>query len=386
MDKVRVRTESMIVRLSKKSISEGFELLDKGYVLGAMRLFMFKADTAPPFEAVICFDCIGQILLQMGELEDAAEHFENATERYQMIMQPILSELMRVQKIQATQGASEAIAKCLQLIDAQLEGKEVGTELSDMFPDLKSKSAMCRVYATLAGLYVELVNTYLDENNIDSLENNTPDAQRHCVHIQDLLAKALVAINASLSIGKWDRIHMAIYTKAQILERKSKFSPHGAQSTEYLDLYKQCIDMNGNYILAYEKLLSHCSMVDANAKSPLTHDLVENLFQQALSHHPKSDIIVQFAYFLSDISKDNEGIALLDKYISEPPNEEGKSFIITKDSTEQLISKLYRAKAAILADNDLVHEAIESVQQGLALCPSDELSNKMLADLNSLYA
>src|SRR3989338_7765918 len=91
---LRARTQSMAQRLAKQPLSEGFDLWDRGYILGAMRLFTFKAENAPPFQVGMILDAMGHLLCSLAEWEDAKENFNYAAEKYQLIQQPILAEIM----------------------------------------------------------------------------------------------------------------------------------------------------------------------------------------------------------------------------------------------------------------------------------------------------
>ena len=50
-------------QLGRKPLSEGFELWDRDYMLGALRLFQCKLEVAPPFEVAACLDAVGDILV-----------------------------------------------------------------------------------------------------------------------------------------------------------------------------------------------------------------------------------------------------------------------------------------------------------------------------------
>jgi len=100
----------MAQRLAKQPMSEGFVLWDRGYNLGAMRLFIFKAENSPPFQLGPCLDGIAHLCARMGEAADANENFGYAAEKYSMIQQPVLGKVMTIKGIEATEGAEKALA------------------------------------------------------------------------------------------------------------------------------------------------------------------------------------------------------------------------------------------------------------------------------------
>ncbi|PHR11930.1 MAG: hypothetical protein COA40_09190, partial [Aequorivita sp.] len=175
MRAARVRTESMAQRLAKKPMSEGFELWDRGYHLGAMRLFIFKAETSPPFQLGPCLDAVGHLLLNLEEYADAKENFGYAAEKYELIQQPILAELMNVKGVEAMEGPASAV----QRLQAYLSAADPNRGASAF--DAKTKAGVARSFAYLAELYLKV------------------DATAHA-------GQAIADAEYAVSLG-WDRVH-----------------------------------------------------------------------------------------------------------------------------------------------------------------------------------
>eukprot|EP00756_Hemistasia_phaeocysticola_P049536 Hpha_TRINITY_DN24034_c0_g1::TRINITY_DN24034_c0_g1_i1::g.130340::m.130340 len=128
----RIRTESMIDRLGRKPLQEGFDLWDKDYLLGAMRLFQCKLEIAPPFESAVCMDAVGEILNELDDAEEAREHFCGASDKYLLVSKRILSELMLCKAEEVRAGAQNALNRLVHILepfDARMFQGRIGDQL-----------------------------------------------------------------------------------------------------------------------------------------------------------------------------------------------------------------------------------------------------------------
>lgn len=330
----RVRTESMAQRLAKQPISEGFMLMDKGYVLGAMRLFIFKAETSPPYQLGACLDAMGHLLARLEEGEDAKENFGYAAEKYELILQPVLASLMKIKGQEATEGKGAALAA----ITALLQEKDPKREAASL-TDAKLKAALARCYHFRSELLLET--------------SETPDAA------------ALADAELAASIG-WDRGHLAWFTVAQA--RQASGNDAGA-----IEAYEKCIAVNPHFVLAYEEAIPLLAATGAGERALA-------LFPKAIEQHPKSSLIRGYAFALSSAGNDTEALALLDKYIKDPPHEETESLVAEAGGTTSLFLK---AKAAIYADSGKMPEALAAATEALAHAPNDEEAKQLIADIKA---
>lgn len=326
----RVRTESMAQRLAKKPIAEGFELWDKGFTLGAMRLFIFKAESSPPFQLGPCLDAVAHLLEQMDELDDAAENYGFAAEKYDLIQQSTLSRLMKVKATLCKDGADVAVKEFDALL-LELDADHKAAEL----PDGKAKAAIARVYNARA-------EAILEQENGD-------------------VKKALDDAMYASQIG-WDRSHIALYTIGQAKERLEDF-------TGAIEAYTKAITANPKYLQPY-LALSQVVRGD-NPQRALEY------LTAAIEVHPRSAIIRDKAYIMSELKDDAGALAFLDAMIADPPVEEGEG-IGEKGSTE---ATLYKAKAAILADLGRMDEALASAEAAVKKVPTDVEAAQMVADI-----
>lgn len=328
----RNRTESMAQRLAKKPIAEGFELWDRGFCLGAMRLFIFKAESAPPFQLGPCLDAVANILFVMNEIEDAAENFGFAADKYSLIQQPILSKIMEIRVDQCLNGPQSAVPKAsalLEEVDKDRKAHEVTCP--------KTKTAIARAYYTHADLLTRVENGDLD--------------------------LALKNAQYAVEIG-WDRVHM---THSLIGNIKLALRDNEGSITAF-----QCAaNVNEKYleplvkmVLIYKKTNPEKAMETLN---------------QAIEVHPRSALIREKAYMMSDKSV-VDAVAFLDSIIAVPPVEEAENGLSSKADT---LATLHKAKAAILADGGNMTDAMAAVEAALEACPGDEEATSMKADIAS---
>eukprot|EP01084_Bolivina_argentea_P057067 104337_1 len=334
--KARVRTESMAQRLSKKPLSEGFELWDKGYFLGAMRLFIFKAETSPPFQLGACLDAMGHLLARMDEGPDANENFGFAAEKYEMIQQPVLAQLMKLKGIDAEKGPEEALAGVNALLAEHDADKKAAA-----IEDNKLKTAVARAYHFRAELLLDI-----------DAEKNATEA------LQDSLMAAAAG---------WDRDHVAHYLAGSLQEQLGDKAAATAS-------YEKAIARNANFVASYESLARVLAGTEGGAQKQV------DVLAKAIELHPKSTLIRQKAFAMSEVGQEAEAFAMLDTYIATPPHEETEALVSTPGAASATFLK---AKAAIYADGGKMEEAQAACNEALKHSPGDEEATAMLEDIKS---
>jgi tetratricopeptide (TPR) repeat protein len=332
-----MRTESMAQRLSKQPMSEGFVLMDKGYNLGAMRLLTFKAENSPPFQLGPCLEAIATILLRMEEAADAQENFGYAAEKYTLISQPVLAEVMTIRGVEATKGTEEALKLAEDLI-TKVDGD--GNALN--LPEGKQKQNIARAYHLRADLRMQ----------IGQIEGAIADAQ------------------IAAAIG-WDRAFEAHYTLG--LLHMHKGDDNAAQNA-----LSQAITLNQNYLPAYEALVEVLERLGDGAREQLLATV-----SKAIELHPRAQLIRTKAFALSESGKDAEALQMLDDYVAKPPHEETEALFSAAGAAEAVFLK---AKAAIYGDQGKIADAINAVETALQKLPGDEEATAMLKDLKELQS
>uniref|UniRef100_A0A7S1MQU6 Tetratricopeptide repeat protein n=1 Tax=Neobodo designis TaxID=312471 RepID=A0A7S1MQU6_NEODS len=333
----RMRTESMAMRLSKQPMSEGFILMDKGYNLGAMRLLTFKAEGAPPFQLGACLEAIATITARMGEGEEAQESFKNAADKYALIQQPVLGEVMKIRGVEAVEGTEAALKLADDLI-AQCDPEGKATEL----PDNKTKQNVARAYHLRGDLRMQMGT------------------------IQEALADAQKAA----AMG-WDRVFEA-HTLLGVLHA------HVGDTAAARASLEKAIALNPNYLQAYEELIPVLQKEGEGARDALLATLTK-----AIELHPRAALIRAKAFALSEAGKDGDAIAMLDNYLANPPHEETEALFTAPGATACIFLK---AKAAIFGDQNKLDDAIAAVQAALEKAPGDEEATAMLSDLTEIKA
>lgn len=339
MRAARVRTESMAQRLSKKPISEGFDLMDRGYNLGAMRLFIFKAETSPPFQLGPCLDAVAHLLFGLDEYADAKENFGFAAEKYDLIQQPILAEVMRIKGTEAISGP-EAALPLLQALLARLDaGKQIHTS-----SDTRAKNGLARAYAYHAELLLKT----------------------------DAAANAIVAgldAEYSTTIG-WDRQHTAWLLLGQAKQQVGDLA--GASQA-----FDRAIQLVPNYLAAYEAAINVSKGLGSEPAKLL------KLLETAIGIHPRSMLLREKAFALSDQGQDAAALTFLDELIANPPPEETDSISFGSGGT---VATLLKAKAAILADAQRLPEALAAAKAAVEANPGDEEAVAIAADIEGSLA
>jgi tetratricopeptide (TPR) repeat protein len=334
----RQRTMSMAQRMSKQTLADGFDLWDRGYVLGAMRLFTFKAENAPPFQVGQILDAMGHLLLSLEEFEDARENFTFAVEKYELIQQPILAKVMAAKAVEAIKGpeaAFELMAEAVKQFDGEKQSADA--TLKD-----KAKAPFGRMYQYRGQLLLALGKT--DE--------------------------ALADTKRAVELG-FERVHIALVQLGQAEEDKGNAA--GA-----IAAYKAALAKNANVISAYLPLALLLEKDDKKAEAL-------EVLSRAIELHPRAIFIRQKSYLLSELSagKEADALAFLDGFIKNPPHEEAESVFSAGGSS---VGEMYKAKAAILADAGKLPEAKAAAQEALKLNKNDEEAVGLLAAIESAIA
>eukprot|EP00759_Apiculatamorpha_spiralis_P049827 PhF_6_TR44482/c0_g1_i1/m.68494 len=327
----RVRTESMAVKLAKQPISEGYALWDKGFILGAMRLFIFKAETVPPFQLAGCLDAIAHLMLQVEEFEDAIENLTNAAEKYEMIQSPLLAKVMRAKVLEAQNNISGAIAAIEDVL------KEFDSlSLADLqTKDAKTKTGLARAFIYRAELRAA---------NSGSLDDALKDA------------------NTAVALG-WDRTHTGNVLIAQILASKGDLE--GA-----LNAYKAGTT-NVNCFAAFEG-------AGLTLKQLKRFTEAQPFLDAALALHPKTALIRETAFTLAEAGNEAGALEFLEKYITHPPMEE-------MDPTAPVLRRttLHKAKAAVLADGGKFEAALQTLEAAREVDSGDAEVTEMIGQIKS---
>ena len=331
MKAARARTESMAQRLAKKPISEGFELWDKGFYLGAMRLFIFKAESAPPYQLAPCLDAVANLLVEMDEIEDAAENFEFARGKYDIVQQPDLAMLMEVSGLECNSGSKLALAKLNEYIQAK-DQKEIESA------DAKVKTAFARLFYTKAAMTVRAEGSF---------------------------EEAKGAVENAIALG-WERVHVGYFLLGKI--KAALGDVEGATAA-----YKQALHHCPQYLAPHLELIRILRESDPVATL--------KLLDEAIAVHPRSAIIRDKAFLLSEQGSDQDAVKLLDDMIASPPVEESEGGLSCKEAS---VATFLKAKAAIYADMGKLAEAVEAAEMAVQQVPTDEEAKVMLKDIKGV--
>lgn len=315
----------MIDRLGKKPISEGFELWDKEYTLGALRLLQCKVDSqtaagAPPFEVAQALDAVGEIMASLEDDEEAAEHFKLAAEKYRLIQKTVLGDLMDAKAA----VSMEQIDKLLAPFDEKVEK---GSD--DIAADAKKEEA------SVGRAYLYRAQLLLEKGNKEG---------------------ALAAADLAVKLGA-TRIHIAHSVRGKILAELGKAAEAKAAHETALkerSCYFPALD-------ALYQLQREAGEVDAALQT----------LDTAISLHPQAGLIREKAFILSEKGNDDAALELLDKAIESPPVEE------TEGTDTQSKCTLLRGKAACLADLERFDEALKVLARCLEFDPDDEEAKHM---------
>lgn len=344
MHNARIRTESMVQRFAKLPISEGYELWDKDYPLAALRFFTFKsdADGAPPFQIAPCLDATGEISLRLEGFDDAKTQFGLAADKYQLIFQPLLAELMRTKITEATDGASKALERLkeyLKKMDPEYKG-------GDSKADRKLKMGLARCYCYLS----ELILSTAEE---DDLSTAAPEAVK--------------AASLAVELG-WDRVHCGYRALGDALDALGDFE-------KAKEAYTKAISLCPYYSEAYERLID----VSKSLKDPPSTLIA--LLDKALEVRHRASLVREKAFVISDMNGDAAALEFLNENISKPPREEME---LCDTSGGPSVCTLLKAKAAILADAGKMKEALEAAEAAAAAYPRDEEAPRLVNDIKGM--
>nr|CCC92856.1 conserved hypothetical protein [Trypanosoma congolense IL3000] len=342
MRRGRVRTESTIQRFSKTPIGEGFDLWDRDYLLGAIRLFLFKAETAPPFQVGPCMDATAEILMQMEEIEDAGEQFTAAAEKYSVTQQPQLSKLMKIKALECSEGPTVALAELTKFLDEEISSASAAT----------FSPPVVRACAYQAELLLKTAN------------GQTPEVVEKAIEV------------AKLSCNhQWDRVHRGYIALGDALTA-------GGRRVDAVKAFKDALEVSPNCLAAIERHISVLKDLiaeggdDARIKQLRTEML--GLLSRAIDLHPRPTLIREKAFLLSETEGDEKALEFLEPLICNPPPQEADA---TNKCGGETIATLLKAKAAILADGGKLQEALTVAELALKESPGDEEAMSIVAEL-----
>lgn len=335
----RVRTESMIQRLGKKPMQEGFDLWDKDFVLGALRLFQCKLETCPPFEQAPCLEAIGTILYLIDETEEALEHWQLAMEKYETINKAPLVALMkaRIAETQSGGGTTAALKVCAEALAATDGGEAPGDA---------AKQNVGRLLLYRADLHGK--------------EENFSAAIQDC-------DKAASFGPGWLKAG--DSTFHAHFLKASLLNAQDR-------TEEAIAAVKEALKLRPEHFQSWE-LLSQMKQ-----KDPVDVQGALDAIEKAFELHNKATLLRDKAFMLSELGKDEEAIKVCDDTIAKPPHEETEAMA----GPAEAVGIMYKAKAAILADAGRMDEASAALKEALRNDPHDAEALRMSADVSTTLA
>lgn len=366
MQQARTRTESMVQRFAKKPISEGYELWDRDYPLGALRLFTFKSESAPPFLVAPCLDSMAEICVQMKGFEDASEQYCEAAAKYAVIQQPVLAELMRIKNTEVTQGTAAALA-ALEAFMATADPQRVGGEKEG---ELKTRSALARCYAYWAELL-------LTASEGDELSDDEAAAARDAAREHAALAVHLGYDRVHVGYGVLGDCEDALgHTRAAVeaYEEAVRLCPHYAQALERLTAI-----LREEPLAAQEEGEAEAEAEGAGAEEAIRRGKVKllGLLDQALEAHPRAALAREKAFLLSELEGDAAALQFLEVQLQHPPVEE------TANSDRGSRCVLLKAKAAVLADGERFPEALEAAKLAVEAQPEDAEALSLVQDIES---
>eukprot|EP01065_Artemidia_motanka_P048680 TRINITY_DN789_c1_g1_i1.p2 TRINITY_DN789_c1_g1~~TRINITY_DN789_c1_g1_i1.p2 ORF type:complete len:411 (+),score=166.88 TRINITY_DN789_c1_g1_i1:79-1233(+) len=332
----RVRTESMIQRLSKKPLQDGFDLWDKDYVLGALRLFQCKLEGCPPFEQAPCLEAIACILVVIEELEEAVEHFQLAAEKYDLVQKKPLACLMRARMAEVQTGPEEAIRVC----GEGLADHDAGADIP-----AAQKPQVARLLIFRADLHGKTKNELAGIKDADA-----------AIALGPMILKAN------------DTVHTAHFTKGQLLQSLDKVD-------EAAKAFTAATTARPEHFASWEAL-SGIKQQQGDLDGAL------QAIDKAFALHGKAALLRNKAFVLSEMGRDDDALKVCDEAIAKPPHEETEALTGPAGS----VAILHQAKAAILADSGKLEEAAMCLKEALKCDPQDSDALRMSADINTTLA
>eukprot|EP01062_Namystynia_karyoxenos_P066763 TRINITY_DN60700_c0_g1_i1.p1 TRINITY_DN60700_c0_g1~~TRINITY_DN60700_c0_g1_i1.p1 ORF type:complete len:434 (+),score=183.71 TRINITY_DN60700_c0_g1_i1:96-1304(+) len=328
----RVRTESMIDRLGRKQLGEGYDLWDKDFPLSALRLFQCKLEVAPPFEVAACFDSIAEILSSLGEGAEAREHFSTAAEKYNTINKPVLSELMKVKESELGDGPQSALNKLVKFLEPfdhrRAQGK-AGADLLGEEGKLQGP-AVGRCYLYRAEL-------------LGGLER---------------AEEGIVCAEFAADL-QYERSHLAHSCRGDLLCALERYG-------EALGAYQAAVRVREIFFTGYESCV-RCLRLEGREEEAIDY------IDRAMKLHPKATLVRDKAFILSNLGKVDDAVLLLTRAAHEPPFDETEA-LPTKAQSE---ATLYKAKAAVLAEARRYEDANYALEHALRSVPDDEEADTM---------
>lgn len=364
LKQARVRSESTVEQYSKRKATEGYDLWDRDYPLSALRFFIFKAETALPYQQGQLLDAVAELSVQLGSKEDARETYFVAADKYRITQQPLLMELMQVKMTEMDSTAGDALTSLLELLrkNDPEGGAAAGTASTDA-AELKKRSALARCYAYLAELYL-----------------TAPPAEGEDEHAAATKAVEAASRAVEVGTGSWDRVHTAYNVLGEAQEAAGDL-----QKAE--EAFITATTLCPHHVEALERLISLCEAKE-DAEAEREEEASEHralrehhlqLLERLLAAHPRADRVREKAFLVSELQGDAAALAYLDDAITRgPPQEEMESFGVASAGAT---ATLHKARAAILADGGRLEEALKAAQTALEADGEDEEAQKLISDI-----
>ncbi|EPY28554.1 hypothetical protein STCU_05026 [Strigomonas culicis] len=356
LKQARIRSESTVEQYSKRKATEGYDLWDKDYPLSALRFFIFKAETALPYQQGQLLDAVAELSAQLGSKEDARETYFVAADKYRITQQPLLTELMQVKMTEMDTTAGEALAALLELL--RKNDPDGSASAAAGAAEAKRRSGLARCYAYLAELY------------LTAPPATGEDERAAATRAVEAATRAVAA-----GTGCWDRVHTAYNVLGEALENVGDL-PRAEEA------FATAATLCPHYVEALERLISLCEAKQDDADAAAHRALREHhlqLLERLLAAHPRADRVREKAFLVSELQGDAAALAYLDDAIARgPPQEEMESFGVASAAAR---ATLHKARAAILADGGRLGEALAAAQAALAADANDEEAQKLMTDI-----
>ena len=142
------------------------------------------------------------------------------------------------------------------------------------------------------------------------------------------------------------------------------------RTDEAIESYLAAIAARECYVGAYQSLV-RAYRTDGRDEEAL------RMIEQAERFHPSAALIRDKAFILSNSGDDEGAVALLEKALAHPPQEETE----TSSGQSSSVGTLHKAKAAILADQGRLHEALAEVSGLVEGESEDDDAQQMRLDI-----
>ena len=381
----RVRTESMIQRLAKKPLSEGFELWDKDYLLGALRLFQCKLEASPPFEVAPILEAIATLLATLDECEDAVEHFVLAADKYDLIQKKHMAALMQAKAAELKEGLEEAVKL---VNEAIASGNEEGNakekmQLGCLYTYRADLHGVCFLFGSFDLSWLGLVlHPHHTRTAHPQKSDNFAEGVKDCDKALELCPGRLVADDVRYITQHQKGQLLLMLNDAAAAENAfeaalSLRNIHFASAEELVALKK---GMGKDRLFAVDVQTKTHTHLTHTAKND--HEGTLEYIDKAFALHPKADLLRVKAFLLSEMGRDEEGLKVCDDGITDPPHEETEALT----GTSSACAILHKAKAAILADAGRLEEARAALQGAMKQDPNDAEAVRMSAGISTTLA